>query len=644
MDLHSSSRLNSFFFIATTVFLIPFIYLQDKFDPVLLIRFIALSGFLLIMLTVLFIQRKAQSQPQVISDYSFLQRLIFPASAGYFIFSAISLFHCINLSEGIFELSKIFISVVLLVVATRVLGDYKRSFPNLAKSLTVVVIVLGVIGVCQYYSWSFNFIPGSCEPYATMTHRNLFSSFLFLTFPFVLYNLYDSSSKRLTLPSDCGKDDDGNQTLPDSQPRQRKVSAELWKILSLLAIILIAYNVTITTTRAVWVGFIISTLLTIFILMLLSSKGKLAEMRSSSNPKTLILVVFIFLSIVVGLLLTSNIEIRTTDSLRFKLWSNTLGMIRDNALLGVGVGNWKIAFPAYGLGGMPVDFESGMVHCLRPHNDFLCVLAESGIFGLICYISIFIITIGCIMKIILKSRDKQDQIFGLLMLFGIIGYLTIGFFSYPKERISHTILITLMIASVLSRYHRLFPLKKDWKSIPFTLWMIPLLTLTAISTWVGYSRLIAETRTKKALIARADQDWEGVISGIDHAISPFYQIDPTNAPLLWYRGVAHFSQDNFNEALVDFQKAYELHPNHIHVLNNLATCYEVLGNHSKAIEFYTRALDISPRFEETLINLSAVYYNIKQYESAYEIIQRCDPKSENEKVAAYLKIIEEHLR
>lgn len=575
------------------------------------------------MLFVLFVQQKTQYRRHFVSDYSFLQRLIFIASAGYLVFSAISLIRCVNLSEGIFELSWIFISALLLVVTTKILGDNENAFPSLAKSLTVVAIVLGVIGICQYYNWGFNFLPGSCEPYATMTHRNLFSSFLFLIFPFVLYNLFNSTS--------------GSQ-------ESRKIGAVIWTISSLLALVLIAYNVMIATSRAVWVGFIISTISTSIAWWLLLGRRKLDELRSSTYTKTLIAAIFIFLIVAVGALLTSDIEIRTTDNLRILLWSKTLSMISDNPLLGVGVGNWKIAFPAYGLDDMPLTIESGLVHCLRPHNDFLFVLSETGIFGFLCYILIFIITIRYILKIVVNSPNKDDQIFGLLMLFGIIGYLVIGFFSYPKERIAHTIVVTLMIASVLSRYHRLFPFTKKWKSFPLSLWMIPLIALTALSTWIGYSRLIAETRTKKTLIARSNQDWEGVISGIDRAISPFYQIDPTTAPLLWYRGVAHFSQNNINEALTDFLKAHDLHPNHIHVLNNLASCYETLGDHSEAITFYTKALAISPRFEETLINLSAVYYNTKQYKRAYEVIQRCDPKSENPKVSAYLKIIEEHLK
>ncbi len=79
-----------------------------------------------------------------------------------------------------------------------------------------------------------------------------------------------------------------------------------------------------------------------------------------------------------------------------------------------------------------------------------------------------------------------------------------------------------------------------------------------------------------------------------------------STPLPWYKGVANFSLGNIEGAFDDFKRAYEIHPNHIHVLNNLGTCYAVLGDYKRAAECYQKVLAISPGYKETLINLSAV--------------------------------------
>jgi tetratricopeptide (TPR) repeat protein len=133
-------------------------------------------------------------------------------------------------------------------------------------------------------------------------------------------------------------------------------------------------------------------------------------------------------------------------------------------------------------------------------------------------------------------------------------------------------------------------------------------------------------------------NWDVVIQEIDEAYSSYATLDPMVTPLPWYRGVAHFSKNNTVAALDDFKRAYAIHPYHIHVLNNLATCYETSGDHFAAIEFYNKALAISPRFEESLLNLTAVYFNLGNYEEAYQTILKCGD-SKNPKVKLFLAAV-----
>ena len=100
---------------------------------------------------------------------------------------------------------------------------------------------------------------------------------------------------------------------------------------------------------------------------------------------------------------------------------------------------------------------------------------------------------------------------------------------------------------------------------------------------------------------------------------------------------------NISQAFEDYEKACNAHPFHIHVLNNLATCYEVQGNHNEAIKYYNKALKIHPHFDEALINLGATYYNTGRYEEAYETLLRCDPNTEDPRLEEYLESCEKKL-
>ena len=164
-----------------------------------------------------------------------------------------------------------------------------------------------------------------------------------------------------------------------------------------------------------------------------------------------------------------------------------------------------------------------------------------------------------------------------------------------------------------------------------------------VSIVVGYERMNAEIHTKKALAARNQNNWPVVIKEIESAESVFSNIDPMSTPLSWYKGLALFSQNDTKGALVQFARAHLIHPYHIHVLNNIGTCYEVLGNHDKALNFYKKALSISPNFEESLINMSAVYYTMGDYKKALAALEQCPKDSSNPKLSKYLEIVNKKL-
>jgi tetratricopeptide (TPR) repeat protein len=324
------------------------------------------------------------------------------------------------------------------------------------------------------------------------------------------------------------------------------------------------------------------------------------------------------------------------------IWRKSAEAIKDNLFLGLGCGNWRIVHLSYGLDKMPKRALKN-VFFQRPHNDYIWVLSETGIFGFMFYMSLFVVTFIYIFKIITQHPDGNHKLLSLLMFFGIVGYMVDAFFSFPKERIFHSILLLLMTAIVTSIYHQFIGCKRAVPRLFMFVLIVPSFALLLFAIAIGYIRLNAEIYTKRAYAARAVQNWPAVISEIDKAYSVFATLDPMSTPLQWYRGEAHFLMNNIPQAFVDYKKAYKAHPYHIHVLNNLATCYEMQGKHDEAIEYYNKALKIHPKFEEALINLGAAYYNAGRYEDAYETLLRCDPNTKEQRLEEYLKAVRKKL-
>jgi O-antigen ligase len=444
------------------------------------------------------------------------------------------------------------------------------------------------------------------------------SSALFLTLPFCLYVLLTAN--------------------------------RFWRIISIIPVILGLLIIFLVQSRSVWLALVLSTIATAVVAGVFHRK---LDISKKAFLKGFLLITVL---LIVAVLIFSFLYLKS-DSVDFiaerlhsltsaghplniervLMWKQSLREVGDNLFLGFGPGNWRIVFPSYGLENLtPRSFKK--VHFQRPHNDYIWVLFETGLFGFMFYMSLFVVIFFYIFKIIALHPDRNHKLLSLLMFFGIVGYMVDAFFCFPKERIFHSIFLLLMMAVIVSIYHQSFSHKKNVPG-PFIFALTtPSFALLLFAIAVGYIRLNAEIYTKRAYAARAVQNWPAVISEIDKGYSIFATLDPMSTPLQWYRGEAHFLMNNVPQALVDYKKAYNAHPYHIHVLNNLATCYEMQGNHDEAIKYYNKALKIYPQFEESLINLGATYYNCGRYEDAYETLLRCSPNTKDPRLEKYLKI------
>ena len=91
----------------------------------------------------------------------------------------------------------------------------------------------------------------------------------------------------------------------------------------------------------------------------------------------------------------------------------------EKPALGHGPGNWKLVAPNYGALQIRRWSEEGETYFLRPHNDFLWVLTESGIVGGLLYMSVFLVALYYGMKTIRAESNGEKRLLATLMVFGI---------------------------------------------------------------------------------------------------------------------------------------------------------------------------------------------------------------------------------
>jgi O-antigen ligase len=579
-------------------------------------RFLVLSFAILIssILLMIGIYRDPKS-----FDSSIMRRAIVVVMLGYLVFSGITIFNSTCLSEGLFDLQKILVAFLFFVLVAGLMSVNGKYPGIIIKAVILVGMGLALIAILQCFELGFDWLPGHHIPYATMANKNLLASFLFLTMPLALYGVYRYK--------------------------------DIWRIVAAGSILISLYVIIIGQTRAVWAALTLSTVLSLLLLLFMKRKAGIANIL---NARRIMIaaaaVILVFLVATLTLLTADRNEnqtqlFNTSDASlnqRLLLWQKSIQMFAESPILGAGLSDWKIDLPEYGAEGLPS--ESGVVLFQRPHNDFLWILAESGPGALIFYLMVFGLAFYYCVRIIKSAKKDKDIAMALCIFFGIAGFMVISFFSYPKERIAHEVYCMLILGMITARYHNLFSPKRKPSSRIVRLILPVFIACSLFCVTFGVYRLKAEVHTKRAVQAISRQDWKSAIEEIDKAESVFVDLDPTATPLLWYKGAAlHMSGDKTG-AFESYLKAHDHNPNHVQLLNNLASCYEERGNHDQALDLYKKALSIAPGFEKTLINMAAVYYNIGEYQKAYDALMQIEGRPTDPRYEHFLRTIKIELK
>jgi O-antigen ligase len=580
--------------------LLPFIYSESIVDPVLISRQLFLTVFEIILLSIIAYRILIN---KIKFDFSFLKNKIFIVFLAFIGVGIVSTNFSILDSESFYVLSKYSVELVFLLITVFLLVNQILNFDTILKAIivfTIIVILMIVKQLLELNSEELPFREFLYRINATMGHKNLLSSILFLTLPFLI------------------------------------ISGIKFKSIRVLVIGVILSNllfIWFLQTRAVFLSLAVC-----IVMLLIGWVIFYFKQKDLFNLKKFVLVVITSFSLF-AVLTFSNIDrfkgFFNSDSAseRASIWGNSLKMVKEHPILGVGSGNWQLNIPSYGLS----NYDNWLVRrslttFQRPHNDFLWVLCESGIIGLIFYLSIFIFAFYYLIKII--KNNFLESINALILLIFLIGYMIIAFFDFPLERIEHQLFLMLMLSLVIVDYHKN---KVVEKSLPIRyVYMFFAIALVPISLLITVKRYQGEKLTRNLFDSHYHADWKSVIYYGEEAKNDFYKIDATSMPIDWFIGVAYFSLNDFENAKIYFGKAHLLNPNNIHVLNNWGSCFEKLGDHKNAISKYKEVIKLSSTFDESILNLAAVYFNIKDYDKAFKTIDTCPTHSTDSKYRLFL--------
>src|SRR5690606_17610711 len=125
---------------------------------------------------------------------------------------------------------------------------------------------------------------------------------------------------------------------------------------------------------------------------------------------------------------------------------------KGDIFFGTGPESWKINFLKAGPKG--INSEDNLTFYQRPHNDYLGILSEKGVFSLITFLLFLGTGLYYAVAVVRRSTDLHSKFLGYVAFFGITGYSVFSFFSYPEERVTQSFLLFLLLGFLIMAYHR----------------------------------------------------------------------------------------------------------------------------------------------------------------------------------------------
>ncbi|MBD3639282.1 MAG: O-antigen ligase family protein [Crocinitomicaceae bacterium] len=559
MQIKLSVKIILYILLLTGLFMCP-VFLSDLLiEPTLISRFTLLSVVLLGIVAALLVRQKKGFK---------LPLYLLVLFGAYYLVHLISAYWAINKAEAFFESQRVFLGICITLLTVLIFQSRKERF-QFHFAFMVFGWIAGIACITDLI------LRNNTEHSIFFGHINIMSSFLFCAGLVLLIGFYSLKNS------------------------WRKISFRTGVALLILAVLI--------QTRSVLLA-----MLAFFIM------GTGLVMIRNIKRKKIFLFAYLGLGLVAALILLFFPEIIpvTPHSLneRFGLWKNSIALIQDNPIQGVGAGNWQFNYGKYGVAHLEKTAFYN-INFRRPHNDFLGILTETGLMGFTIFLCITGVVVIHFIQFIQNRTDKLVY----YLFSGLTGIMVISFFSFPKERILHLALFSILLGLLLMKLFKKSTVRIKPKGVLFLLFVG--LGFNAI---IGTYRIKGEYHTKKAVEAQMRSDGRSAIDEGYKAISPFYITDPTGTPVYTYIGYGYNQKTILDSMLYTAEKAYELAPYDYKTLTNYGYVLQRHYQFKQAEKFYLDAYAINPNYEITLVNLSALDYNKGNYQKALEWLTKIE--------------------
>ena len=581
----------------------PNFFTLDSAGP----KFVTLALLNLVSFFVLLFDKGFRHRPELKSG--FVLNLIGLAYSLFLLVSLLSFFQAYNLSESVVnysKLSSVFAATYILYVIFSSNKAYLQlvalafSFLLLLDSLSVFYHIL------EYVNKNVDSIYDIKSVYS---HKNILSAALFIKIPAALWLMFFS---------------------------------ENWKKkIGYLSFLAGALAILFMSARAFYFGLalLVAALAVFFILRRIGAKQNFS-LKKAALFVGLFVVALIVFSLIQRYLYPVNQDTKekfntgvlermstikaneSSTNARLTTWKRSFKLIKENPLLGVGTGNWKIEVLKY-----EAPMADNHIISYKNHNDFIEVTVETGLIGGLIYLSLFFLILFNFARSTLMRPLNEDMVKHLFLpAFGILAYSVDAFFNFPNDRPEIRVLFAMYVGMYIASSGSSFSVPKKWvpqkllsrpnnKGIPSNILKISLFLSLSIFAIILYMNAVS--LHYQSLVSQEIKANEYLHS------SSFYKAGFPVIPNLSCEG----------DPISTFIARYLIHENRADeaaklLINDnpspydgrreyyLCLAYEKMGITDSAIYWGLKSCELKPRFANMVTVTSSKLYAVGRQEEA----------------------------
>lgn len=517
----------------------------------------------------------------------------------------------INPGDSLFEVLKFSLALAYLILSSVLLFKYDQPLKIVSRSVLLSHSIVLIGGIWQVYTliqdaekkhYVFQI---DYQVSSLLSTKNSLGEFLLLALPLIIY---------------CCVKDKG-----------------AWKQIAIINAFLCLISICLLKSFSVFVALVAAIILVSFLVVFAFKNQLMIKTGWSKNVfygRLTLLFIILMCTLFLGInkadgfkkleIAATYISGKTTNEgfnnnsvfERLLLWRNSVSMIKEHPLSGVGLSNWKILFPSYGYSGAAYLTDDS-IKFTRPHNDFLQIFAETGIIGFLSYLT-FLISILClIIKNFFQSKDSS----WLFLLSGIVIFFIVSLFGFPMERVLILIMMIVYASLAISMNAKRKEADSRQSKGILTIVVTAAILLSIFSIKVCLARVSEEIVYKKLIYQKERGNWQRMYQLVQHSSIKYFPVDYMATPVNWYAGTAYYMNGNLKEALTYYKKAEEAAPYHVQIKNDIGATYLNSGDYKTSQIYFSEALAINPRFFEAKLNRTFAVYNSGNKYGAYQMLK-----------------------